>query len=96
MVVAISGRYLSATRLLTWIGDNREPYPSAQVLQAIAGTVPVTRRGGKQHQLEFRSACCYALRKATDDLARESILKSGWARAYFHEQQALGRKPTAG
>ena len=84
---------LTAARLLAWIGDNRERFPSAQVLQAIAGTAPVTRRSGKQHHVEFRSACCHALRKATDDLARESILKSGWARAYFHEQQARGRKP---
>ena len=83
---------LTAARLLAWVGDNRERYPSAQVLQAIAGTVPVTRRSGKQHHVEFRSACCHALRKALDDLARESVAKSGWAYAYFCEQQALGRK----
>jgi hypothetical protein len=38
---------LTAARLLAWIGDNRERFPSAQVLQAVAGTVPVTRRSGK-------------------------------------------------
>jgi len=84
---------LTAARLLAWIGDNRDRFPSAQVLQAIAGTAPITRRSGKQHSVEFRSACCHPLRKAMDDLARESLPKSGWAQAYFQEQLAAHRKP---
>ncbi len=82
---------LTVARLLAWIGDNRERFPSAQVLQAVAGTVPVTRRSGKQVQVEFRVACCHELRKAMDDMARQSVKHSGWARAYLEEQHARGR-----
>ena len=84
---------LTAARLLAWIGDNRERFPSAQVLQAVAGTAPVTRRSGKQVQVEFRIACCHELRKAMDDMARQSIKHSGWAKAYLEEQRARGRHP---
>jgi transposase len=84
---------LTAARLLAWIGDNRKRFPSPEVLQAVAGTVPVTRRSGKQHSVEFRTACCHPLRKAMDDFARLSVKKSGWARAYYYEQKARGRKP---
>jgi transposase len=84
---------LTAARLLAWIGDNRERFPSAQVLQAVAGTVPVTRRSGKQIQVEFRIACCHELRKAMDDMARQSVKHAPWARAYLEEQLARGRSP---
>jgi transposase len=80
---------LTPARLLAAIGDNRQRFPSAQVLQAIAGTVPVTRRSGKQTWIEFRTACSKPLRKASDDLARQSVKYSGWAQAYFYDQ--LGR-----
>jgi transposase len=82
---------LTAPRLLAWIGDNRERFPSPQVLQAIAGTAPVTRRSGKQLQIEFRTACCHELRKAMDDMARQSVKHSGWAAAYVEQQHARGR-----
>jgi transposase len=77
---------LTPARLLAWIGDDRQRFPTAQSLQATAGTVPVTRRSGKQHSVEFREACSHPLRRAVDDLARHSIAQSGWANAYYHEQ----------
>jgi transposase len=83
---------LTAPRLLAWIGDNRDRFPTPEVLQAIAGTVPVTRRSGKQHSVEFRAACCHPLRSAMDDFARLSVKKSGWASAYYREQRGRGRK----
>lgn len=83
---------LTAARLLAWIGDNRERFPTPEVLQAIAGTVPVTRRSGKQISVEFRTACCHPLRSALDDLARLSVKQSGWAGAYYREQRARGQK----
>lgn len=83
---------LTAARLLAWIRDNRERFPTPEVLQAIAGTVPVTRRSGKQISVEFRTACCHPLRSALDDLARLSVKQSGWAGAYYREQRARGQK----
>lgn len=77
---------LTPARLLAAIGDDRQRYPSPQVLQAIAGTVPVTRRSGKQVRVEFRRGCSKPLRKAVGDLAHQSIKHSGWARSYFYDQ----------
>ncbi|MEO1644788.1 MAG: transposase, partial [Chloroflexota bacterium] len=81
---------LTPARMLAWVGDNRSRFPSAKVLQAIAGTVPVTRRSGKTKVVEFRTACSHPLRSAVDDLARQSTRHSGWARAYFQQQLDKG------
>jgi transposase len=75
------------------IGDQRGRFPSAEALQALAGTVPITRRSGKKTVVEFRVACSHPLRNAIMDLARNSIRKSGWARSYFRDQLARGHAP---
>jgi transposase len=81
---------LTPARLLAAIGDDRQRFPTAQVLQAIAGTVPITRRSGKKIAVEFRQGCSKMLRKAIGDLARQSIKHSGWAHSYFYDQLARG------
>jgi transposase len=81
---------LTGARLLAWIGDDRERFPNPNTLQATAGTVPVTRRSGKSRSVEFRYACSHKLRKAIDDLARQSIKKSSWAKEYYNEQVNRG------
>jgi len=81
---------LTAPRLLAYIGDARDRFPEPEVLQAIAGTVPVTRRSGKQTSVEFRTACSHPLREAAVNMARNSIRTSGWARSYYNEQIARG------
>lgn len=81
---------LTAARLLAWIGDDRARFPNVNVLQATAGTVPVTRRSGKSKSVEFRTACSHKIRKAVDDLSRQSVKKSNWARAYYDAQIERG------
>lgn len=81
---------LTPARLLAWVGDDRQRFPTAKTLQAVAGTVPITRRSGKTKIVEFRTACSHPLRSAVDDLARQSVRHSGWARAYFQEQIQRG------
>lgn len=81
---------LTPARMLAWMGDDRRRFPTAEVLQAIAGTVPITRRSGKTRMVEFRTACSHPLRSAVDDLARQSVRHSGWARAYFQQQLNKG------
>lgn len=83
---------LTAARLLAWIGDDRERFPTVNVLQATAGTVPVTRRSGKSKAVEFRTACSHKIRKAVDDLSRQSVKKSNWARAYYDAQIDRGHE----
>lgn len=87
---------LTPARLLAWIGDDRTRFEDAKALRAYAGTVPVTRRSGKQTYVEFRRHCQKALRSAVDDFAMQSMKHSGWARAYVTEQLARGhQKPRA-
>ena len=81
---------LTPMRLLAWIGDDRRRFPSPDILQAVAGTAPITRRSGKQQRIEFRHACSHPLRSAVDDLARHSVPKSGWAHSYYYDQLARG------
>lgn len=83
-------RNLTSARLLAWIGDDRERFPTANALQATAGTAPVTRRSGKSKSIEFRKACSHKLRKAADDLARQSVKKSKWAQEYYDTQLIRG------
>jgi transposase len=85
---------LTAARLLAYIGDNRARFESSAVLQAIAGTVPVTRRSGHKQIVEFRHACSHELRSTMDDFARLSVRHSGWASAYFQQQVNRGHKKT--
>ena len=81
---------LTAARLLAWIGDDRERFPSPDVLQAVAGTAPVTRRSGKSRSVEFRTACSHKLRKTIDDFTRQSVKKSKWAKDYYDQQISRG------
>ena len=81
---------LTPVRLLAWIGDDRSRFPSPDVLQAIAGTAPITRRSGKSISVEFRQACSHPLRRVVTDLARQSVGYSGWARSYFNSQRQRG------
>ena len=81
---------LTAPRLLARIGDNLERFPSYRVLQAHAGTVPVTRSSSKSKFVSFRLNCDRSLRRAVTDLARNSVRKSGWAKSYFYDQLARG------
>lgn len=85
-----TGGPLTPARLLAALGDDRRRFPSAKVLQAVAGTAPVTRKSGKQIRVEFREACNKSLRRAADDLARQSVKHSGWAKAYYYDQLSRG------
>lgn len=81
---------------VSYSGDNRQSFPSPDVLQAIAGTAPITRRSGKVMQVEFRRGCSHPLRQAVENFARLSVRQSGWARAYYESQVARGHtKPRA-
>jgi transposase len=81
---------LTTPRMLAWFGDNRAALPSAEMLQATAGTVPVTRRSGKQERVHFRWMCHKGFRQALMDFARNSIQRSTWARGYFYSQIERG------
>lgn len=77
-----AGAYLSPA-LLCKLGDDRNRFPTPSVLQAVAGTCPVTYRSGKHSRVNFRFACDREFRTITQEWARETLAVSPWAIAYF-------------
>jgi hypothetical protein len=82
---------ITAPTLWARLGDAPGRWESFRHLQAHAGTVPVTKRSGKQQRVvQFRFACDKALRYVVDQVAFLSLLSSTWARAYYDQQRARG------
>lgn len=82
---------ITAPTLWARLGDAPGRWTSFRHLQAQAGTVPVTKRSGKQqHVVQFRYACDKALRYVVDHLAFLSLRSSAWARAYYDHQRERG------
>jgi transposase len=72
-----------APALLSKLGDVRHRYPKPDVLQAIAGTSPVTAQSGKSRYVRFRRECDRELRDIAQQWAKASVRYSPWAAAYF-------------
>ena len=81
---------ITAPTLWACLGDAPGRWASFRHLQAHAGTVPVTKRSGKQQVVHFRFACNKALRYIVDQMAFLSLGSSEWARAYYDQQRARG------
>jgi transposase len=77
-----AGEYLEPA-LLAKLGDDRQRFPSPQILQAVAGTCPVTKQSGKSHQVIFRRACDHEFRQIVQQWAKLSIPVSPWAAMYY-------------
>lgn len=78
-----------AAQILAELGDVRERFPSADLLAAEAGTVPVTYQSGKTRSVAFRWACNHRLRQAITCLADNSRHANAWAKGVY--QAARGR-----
>jgi hypothetical protein len=72
-----------APALLAKFRDCRARLPKAAVVQAIAGTSPVTMQSGKKRRVQFRRACDREFRYIATQFARCSVKQSSWAAAYF-------------
>ena len=79
-----TGAFL-APALLAKLGDDRDRFPSAASLQALAGTCPVTVASGKHKRVIFRHACDPEFRQIAQQWARCSLRKSVWAVAYWQQ-----------
>jgi hypothetical protein len=75
---------LLAPALLAKLGDDRQRYPHPAVLQAVAGTCPVTNRSGKHSRVYFRAACDHEFRHIAQQWARLTLDASPWAATYYH------------
>ena len=76
--------------LLAKFGDDRERFPTAALVQELAGTCPVTAQSGKRRTVYFRQACDKEFRTIAQNWARCSIADSPWALAYYQQQLAKG------
>jgi transposase len=74
-----------APALLAKFGDDRQRFPSAAAVQALAGTCPVTEQSGKHRSVHFRHACDHDLRTFAQQWAIASVVRtqSPFACAYF-------------
>jgi len=79
---------LLAPALLAKFGDDRQRFPNAATIQALAGTCPVTRQSGKYKSVRFRHACDKNFRHIAQQWARFSVQQSVWANTYLAQVQA--------
>ena len=75
---------LLAPALLAKLGDDRDRYPTPAILQAVAGTCPLTKRSGKHVYVLFRKACDRDFRHIVQQWARLTLDVSPWAATYYH------------
>jgi len=80
-----------APRLVTHIGADRTRYSDATGLQALSGTVPVTKKSGDGGGPKFRWACQKGFRNTLFLFAFQSITRSAWARAYYDRARERGK-----
>ena len=87
-----AGEFL-APALLVHFGDQRDRFPAAADVQALAGTVPVTTQSGKAHHVHFRRSCDRQFRYFATQLAICAVTnsRSPYAVAYFQDQLARGK-----
>ncbi len=78
-------------RLLATLGSQRERFAeSATQLQRYTGIAPVTKRSGGSCRMHRRYLCPKFHRQSFHEYARESILWSRWAAAYYLQQRTKG------
>lgn len=78
-------------RLLASLGANRERFAqSAAQLQRYTGVAPVTKRSGGSCRIHRRYLCPKFHRQSFHEHAKESILWSRWAAAYYLQQRTKG------
>ena len=76
--------------LLAKVGDSRARFPKASVLQALAGTCPVTIQSGGRRTVLFRRACDRTFRTIVQQWARLSLSHSPWAAGYYDQARERG------
>jgi transposase len=84
-----------APRLLAAFGSRRERYSSAQQIEAFSGIAPVKQASGRQCWIHFRWACPKFLRQTFHEYAALSIQRCAWARAFYDQQKAKGKRHAA-
>lgn len=69
--------------LLVKVGEDRQRFPTANALQALAGTCPVTSQSGGRKSVRFRRSCDHQFRQIAQQWARSAVKVSPWAATYY-------------
>ena len=77
-------------RLLASLGADRERFASGASVQCYTGVAPVTKRSGGSCHIHRRYCCPKFLRQTFHEYARESVLWSRWAAAFYLQQRTHG------
>jgi len=77
-------------RLLASLGAERERFDSAASVQCYTGVAPVTKRSGGSCHIHRRYCCPKFHRQSFHEYARESVLWSRWAAAFYLQQRTKG------
>lgn len=80
-----------APRMLSEIGSDRALYDSAQGLQCVAGTAPVSYQSGKVHKVNIRRGCNKSLRHVMHLFADKSRSQCAWAATYYDALRKRGK-----
>jgi transposase len=91
-VATLPGSRSGVTLPSLWaeIGDAVQHWRSAEHLQAVGGTAPVTQQSGKMRVVHFRFACNKHLRHHAQLFAHTTLLHCEWARRYYRRQRDRG------
>jgi transposase len=81
-----------APRLIAALGSQRDRYESAYEVQCYSGIAPVVASSGKQRWVHWRWSCPKFLRQTFHEWALHSIAYSPWAREYYEQQRAKGKR----
>ncbi len=81
-----------ASRLTAALGSDRQRWQSADELACLAGVAPVMERSGQSCWVRWRYFCPKFLRQTFVEYAGESVRHSFWARAYYEQQRAKGKR----
>jgi transposase len=79
-----------APRLLASLGSERERFASARSLQRFSGIAPVTKQSGASRYIHRRYRCPVFCKQSFHEYAKESILFSRWAAAFYFQQRQKG------
>jgi transposase len=79
-----------APRLLASVGSQRERFERPEQLQRYTGVAPVTKQSGGSCHIHRRYLCPKFHRQSFHEYAKESILWSRWAAAYYLQQRVKG------
>ena len=77
-----------APRLLAELGDEER---DVTIVQAYAGTAPISFQSGQIHKVRFRQACNKHLRAAVHLWADLSRLRCAWANVYYQQKRREGK-----